>query len=154
MTATAPPAGPAWTWTSTTDYDRPIDPLTLIVGALAAGATSALTDSATDAVKSAYGALKGLITRRLGGTPEAEMLVEQHEAKPEVWRAPIEDALKTASADEDTDLVAAAQRLMELVDPAGANSGKYSVVNQGTVQGQTIGDGNVVTQHFGSPKAE
>jgi hypothetical protein len=126
-----------------------MDPITLIVGALVAGAAAALKDSATDAVKGAYGALKKLVKRKLGDTPGAEITLAGHEQKPEVWKAPLEDALKTAGADNDPELVAVAQGLMELVDPEGAKAGKYQVINQGPVYGQTIGDKNVITQNFG-----
>jgi hypothetical protein len=41
-----------------------VDPVTLIVTAVALGASAGLTDTATSAVKDAYAALKGLLARR------------------------------------------------------------------------------------------
>jgi hypothetical protein len=124
-----------------------MDPLSLILGALVSGAASAVADSATDAVKTAYASLKSLVKTRLGGDAGT---VDKYEEKPEVWRPPLEDALKMSGAAEDAGVVAAAQRLMELVDPDGAAAGKYAVVNRGPVYGQTIGDRNVITQTFGA----
>jgi hypothetical protein len=86
---------------------------------------------------------------RLGDSPEAAAALQGHEEKPDVWHAPLEDALKTAGAQDDPEIIAAASRLMRLIDPTGAEAGKYKVINAGAVYGQTIGDRNVVTQNFG-----
>ena len=48
-----------------------MDPVTLIVTALAAGAASALQDGAAAAVKDAYARLKALVKKRFAGRPEA-----------------------------------------------------------------------------------
>lgn len=48
-----------------------MDPISLIVGALASGAASGLTDSATAAVKDAYAGLRDLVRRRLAGRSAA-----------------------------------------------------------------------------------
>ena len=44
-----------------------MDPITLIVAALAAGAAAGLGDTASQAIKDAYAGLKGLIKRRFAG---------------------------------------------------------------------------------------
>lgn len=48
-----------------------MDPVTLIVTALAAGAASALQDGTSAAVKDAYARLKVLVTRRFAGRAKA-----------------------------------------------------------------------------------
>jgi len=50
--------------------------------------------------------------------------------------------LTEADAAADTDLVAAAQALMELVDTAGARSGKYNVTIKDSKNVQ-VGDRNI-----------
>ena len=44
-----------------------MDPITLIVTALAAGAALGVTDTASQTVKDAYAGLKALVRKRLGG---------------------------------------------------------------------------------------
>ena len=59
-----------------------MDPVTLIVTALAAGAASALQDGTSAAVKDAYARLKALVTRRFAGRAKAELVLAEHEASP------------------------------------------------------------------------
>jgi hypothetical protein len=67
-------------------------------------------------------------------------VLDGHEATPEQWQA----ALTRAGAGGDDEVVAAAQRLMTLVDPAGARVGRY-VVDASNAKGVQVGDNN--TQH-------
>ena len=46
-----------------------MDPITLIVTALAAGVAQGLQETASATVKDAYACLKALVRRRLGGIP-------------------------------------------------------------------------------------
>jgi hypothetical protein len=129
-----------------------VDPLTLIVTALAAGVTTAVQQTSGEAIKDAYQALKGLIRRRLSGNSAGEVALEQHAEKPEVWEAPLKDALSQAGADQDEEIVAAAQKLMTLVDPQKASL--YSTTVHGDVQGWVQGDHNRVDMRFGPTREE
>ena len=104
-----------------------VDPVTLIVAALAAGAAAGLKDTASSAVKDAYNGLKGLAQRRLGGRPGVELVLARHEQDPQVWDKPLAQELTAAGAGDDETLVAAAQALMQLVDAAGSAAGRYEV---------------------------
>jgi len=125
-----------------------MDPVTLIVTALAAGAASALQDGASSAVTDAYARVKALVMRRFANRPKGELVLAEHEAAPQVWEAPLAAELSAAGAGGDADLVAAAQALMGLVDQAGSRSGKY-VVAVGGSQGVQVGDRNTQTNTFG-----
>jgi hypothetical protein len=116
-----------------------MDPITLIVTALAAGAVSGITESASSVVKDACASLKALVRKRLAGRPDAELVLARHEQAPQTWQAPLAAMLGEAGADRDTDLVAAAQALLRLVDAAGAGAGKYAVDVRGA-QGVQVGD--------------
>lgn len=116
-----------------------MDPITLIVTALAAGAALGLKDSASSAVKDAYAGLRALVRKKLAGRPDAEVVLARHEKAPETWQAPLMAELAESGADRDRDLEAAAQALMNLVDEAGARAGKYTVDVRGA-QGVQIGD--------------
>jgi hypothetical protein len=116
-----------------------MDPITLIVAALAAGAAVGLKDTTSSAVRDAYAGLKALVTKRLAGRPDAEMVLSRYEKAPQTWQAPLIAELDEAGADHDSDLAAAAQALMNLVDEAGARAGKYTVDVRGA-QGVQVGD--------------
>jgi hypothetical protein len=127
-----------------------MDPITLIVTALAAGAALGVKDTASSAVKDAYAGLKALVRKRLAGRPDAELVLARYEKAPEPWQAPLMTELGEAGADRDADLVAAAQALMNLMDRAGARAGKYTVSVRGA-QGVQIGDHNRQDNVFHAP---
>jgi hypothetical protein len=66
-----------------------MDPITLIVSALAAGAAVGAQDTVSAMVKDAYAGLKALARKRLGGRPGAELVLARHEQAPETWQAPL-----------------------------------------------------------------
>jgi hypothetical protein len=121
-----------------------MDPITLIVMALSAGAASGLKDAASATVMDAYEALRGLVRKRLAGRRDGELVLARHAEAPEAWDGPLSAELAAAGADRDPDLVAAAQTVMNLVDPEGSRAGKYTVDVRGS-QGVQVGDYN--TQH-------
>ena len=128
-----------------------MEPITLIVAALAAGASAGaldgLKDSAKDAAQAAYAKLRGLVRRKVDGNAVAVMTLEQHEADPKTWEAPLASQLTQAGAGSDAGLVAAAKQLMELIDQAGAKTGKYNVTVKDS-QGVQVGDGNIQVNRF------
>jgi len=128
-----------------------MDPITLIVAALAAGASggaiSALQDDAKGAVIAAYGRLRGLVGKRVAGNPGAELALTEHETDPEHWETPLTAKLAQLGAADDTELVAAARALMELVDGSGARAGKYNVTIS-DAKGVQVGDGNIQVNRF------
>ena len=124
-----------------------MDPVALIVTALAAGAASALQDGTSAAVKDAYARLKALVTRRFAGRAKAELVLAEHQAAPQMWEKPLAAELSAAGSEGDADLVAAAQALMSLVDEAGSRAGKYVVTVRGS-QGVQVGDHNMQTNIF------
>ena len=127
-----------------------MDPISLIVAALAAGAAAGVSDTASTAVKDAYTGLRELVRRRLAGRAAAEVALAEHESAPEIWRAPLAAELDGAGAGTDEAMVAAAQRVMAIVDEAGTRSGKYVVDLRGA-QGVQVGDGNFQVNSFTTP---
>ena len=75
-----------------------MDPVTLIVTALAAGAASALQDGASAAVKDAYAWVRALEARRFAGRPKGKLVLAEHEAAPQTWQAPLAAELSAAAA--------------------------------------------------------
>ena len=127
-----------------------LDPVTLILGALAAGAIKGAGETATTTLKDAYAELKKLVARRLAGRPTAEMALAEHEQDPELWSAPLGKELTQAGATTDPEVVKAAEQLMALVDPAGFSAGKYAVDLRGA-QGVQVGDHNKQINTFRTP---
>jgi hypothetical protein len=128
-----------------------MDPITLIVTALAAGASAGAIDAAKgdakESAKTAYGKLHDLVKRRFTGNASAELALSEYQGDPETWEAPLAKKLAAADAGDDADLVAAAQALMEFVDQAGAKSGKYNVTIKDS-KGVQVGDGNLQINTF------
>jgi hypothetical protein len=70
-----------------------MDPITLIVAALAAGASAgtldALKDDVRGLVKAAYAKLSGLARRCIADQSGAELVLAKHETDPQTWEAPL-----------------------------------------------------------------
>ncbi|HWG60176.1 MAG TPA: hypothetical protein VG253_00555 [Streptosporangiaceae bacterium] len=128
-----------------------MEPVTLILTALAtgasAGALDALKDDVKDTAKATYAKLRDLVGQRFRGNPSAELVLSEHQADPETYAAPLAKKLTEAGAAGDTELVATARALMELLDQAGAKSGKYNVTIKDS-KGVQVGDGNLQVNKF------
>jgi hypothetical protein len=129
-----------------------MDPVTLIVTALAAGAASALQDDAKGAVKAALARLRGLVKRRFKDPANGEYVLDKHAGAPEIWQPALRQELTESGAGSDPDLIAAAQELMKLLDGQGTQAGKYAVTVQSS-QGVQVGDHNTPVSTSGSVTA-
>ena len=127
-----------------------MDPVTLLVTALVAGAATGAGDTAATAVKDAYAKLKALVAARFAGDHSREVVLAQHEKQPEVWRAPLTQAVTDSGAATDPTVLEAAQRLLALLDEAGTRTGKYTVDLRGA-QGVQVGDRSTQTNTFTTP---
>jgi hypothetical protein len=129
-----------------------MDPVTLIVTALAAGAASALQGDAKGSVKAALARLRALAGGRLSARPAGQVVLAQHEQAPDVYAKPLEYELAQSGAAADPELVSAARELMRLLDARGAQAGKYNVAVHGS-SGVQVGDNNTQVNHFGGISA-
>jgi hypothetical protein len=124
-----------------------MDPISLILAALAAGATAAVKDTAGEAVKDAYAGLKALVRRRFGADSKAEAELEALERQPEADPVALRAQLEGAGADHDDEILRVARELLEQLDPDGARAGKYRV-NVSGGKGVVVGDNATVTMNF------
>jgi hypothetical protein len=128
-----------------------MDPVTLIVAALMAGAATGALDEVKDGakagVKAAYAKLRALAKKRVAGNRGAEVALAEIEADPETWKAPLAAKLTQLGAANDGDLVAAATEFMDLIDEAGAKDGKYNVTITNS-QGVQVGDHGYQINNF------
>jgi hypothetical protein len=124
-----------------------MDPISLIIAALAAGAIAGVKDTAGQAVSDAYAGLKALIRRRFAGNREAEVALDQSQRQPEADQPQLAQHLQAAGAAGDEELIRAAQEVLKQADPAGARAGKYDVHITGG-KGIVVGDAANVTMTF------
>src|SRR5258708_7464125 len=92
-----------------------MDPVTLILTALGAGATAGSQAVVGDAIKDAYTGLKTLIQRKFAGKSKAELALAEHETDPQIWEAPLKKALTQEHADKDSEILQAAQTLLDRI---------------------------------------
>jgi hypothetical protein len=124
-----------------------MDPLSLILAALLAGATKAAEGVAQDA----YNGLKALIKRKFDSQNKSDSsaLLDKYEQKPEKTKPLLEDELLEAGVDKDVEIIQLAQKLMEQLNPQEAAEGKFSIqISGGTVQGLVQQNSGTVTQNF------
>jgi hypothetical protein len=130
-----------------------VEPVTLILAALAAGASAGaldeLKDEIKEKVKAACAKLRDLVNRRFreAGTPNAEAILDEYHADPETYKAPLAKKLDAAGAGMDDALVAAAKAVMDLLEQRGVKSSKYTVSVRDS-QGIMVGDGNTQKNSF------
>jgi hypothetical protein len=95
-----------------------------IVAALLGGLAASAGKVASAAVEDAYGALKGLLLRKLGQTGEAAEAIAKLEAKPDsdARKAVVAEELAAAKVADDSELVTAAQRLQAALDQLSAEA--------------------------------
>ncbi|WP_414578856.1 hypothetical protein [Anabaena sp. CCY 9402-a] len=125
-----------------------MDPISLVIAALGAGAIAAAKDTAGVAVKDAYQGLKALIKKKFESEPKAQMVLEEYETDPETYEAPLKKKLAEAGVDKDEEIIKLAQELLKQEKPEESAAGKYNTVFQGEVKGVQIGDRNTQTNTF------
>jgi hypothetical protein len=116
----------------------------LILAALVAGASAGLTNTTSGAIGDAYAALRSLLAGRLAGLRAAVEAIDARRPEPGTWQDRLSDELIRSGAAADEEILAAAQRLLRLVDPEGVTAGKYRV-DLREARGVQVGDHN--TQH-------
>ncbi|MBN3960303.1 hypothetical protein [Nostoc sp. NMS8] len=92
-----------------------MEPISLIIAALGAGAIAATKETAGTAVKDAYQGLKALIKKKLEGDVLGQAMVD---AKPEEIKQAeglLKDKITKAGADQDAAIIQAAQELLNQV---------------------------------------
>jgi hypothetical protein len=124
-----------------------MDPVSIVLAALMAGATAATKDTASQAVKDAYTGLKTLIQKRFADKPKAKMALAEYEKDTDTWEKPLQQSLLETGVDQDEAIVRQAQQVLQQINPQQASQGKYNV-QIGNSKGTVIGDHAQVTQTF------
>ncbi len=107
--------------------------LDILLTALTTGAAMGFKDTATTAVKDAYGALKALVQRKFAGKQKCETILAEYEADPDTYEKPLKKMIAEEQLDRDQEIIAAAKQMLMLSQQAAP--GQFTVNNQGTIQG-------------------
>lgn len=112
-----------------------MDPITVIVTALASGAAAALKPAAEKVVTEAYNGLKALIVSRYKGVE-----IETLERKPEspTRKEVVKEGLEATSAAQDTELLSLAQVLIEAVRAHAPRSAEAAGVSIADLEAQSL----------------
>ena len=125
-----------------------MDPVTLIITALTAGAAAGSQSVVTDAIKDAYAGLKALIKRKFSGKSSAEVVLVEHESDPETWQAPLKKIVIQEHLDQDTEILQAAQALLDQIQAQpGGKHYTQSIVGNYNAQVQGSGSASVNINH-------
>ena len=124
-----------------------MDPISLVLTALAAGALAATKDTTSQAIKDAYTGLKMLISKRFEKKPQAQMTLREYEKDEDTWKKPLQKALIEAGADQDEAIIRQSQQVLKFINPQQTAQGKFNV-QIGEGKGVVIGDHAQVEQHF------
>jgi len=124
-----------------------MDPISLILSALVAGATQTAGGLAQDA----YNGLKSLIKCKFEsqGKSDSITILDKYEQKPEKTKPLLEDELTEVGADKDEEIIKLAQKLLGQLHPQEAAEGKFDIqISGGTVQGLIQQNTGTVNQNF------
>jgi hypothetical protein len=117
-----------------------VDPVSIIVVAIALGAQEGIRATVASAVKDTYAGLKRLISDRYKGVdPTAVETKPSSDAK----RASLEEDLKDAGADSDAELLAAAKAVIEAVRADNPQAGEPIGVDLEKIEAEAIRVQNV-----------
>lgn len=125
-----------------------VEPVSLVLGALIAGAAQGAGEAVVGAVRDAHVGLREALKRRFSGNALAQSAVEEFISDPTCWGPALEAYLRQADVAADQALLDAAAAVMAAVDPVGASGGKYTV-NLVGAQGVQVGDHARQTNYFG-----
>lgn len=104
-----------------------MEPISLIIAALVAGATAAAKDTAEKGIKDAYEGLKVLIKDKFKDDPFGKAMVD---AKPEEIKQTeglLKDKMTKAGVDKNEEIRKLAEEIMKKEEPEGAATGKYNM---------------------------
>ena len=132
-----------------------MEPISLIIAALAAGATAATQGATKEVVTDAYNGLKTLIQRKFADKKDSkgEMALAEHENDPDTWGKPLEKSLTQIDAGGDKNVIAAVNSLINALQNTSEGKtalGKFNIQAdkiQGVVQAENVEN---ITLSFGN----
>lgn len=117
-----------------------VDPVSIVVAAVAIGAQEGIRETVADTVKGAYAGLKRLITDRYKGVDSTAV---ENKPSSEAKRASLEEDLKDAGANSDAELLAAAKAVIEAVRADNPQAGEPIGVDLERIEAEALRIQNV-----------
>jgi len=117
-----------------------VDPLTIVVAAIALGAQEGVRETVAAAVKDTYAGLKRLITDRYKGVDPTAV---ENKPSSDAKRASLQEDLKDAGAEQDADLLAAAKAVIEAVRADNPEAGDAIGVDLERIEAEALRIQNV-----------
>lgn len=124
-----------------------MEPISLILSALVAGAAKTADGVAQDA----YKGLKALIKKRFEnqGKSDSVIILDKYEEKPEKTKPLLEDELTEVGADKDKEIIELAEKLLEQLNSKQAAESLSNIsIYGGTIQGLTQQNTGTINQNF------
>ncbi|MGH3869718.1 MAG: hypothetical protein ACRDQ4_27180 [Pseudonocardiaceae bacterium] len=129
-----------------------MEPVTIVVTALVAGATAGVSTTASTAVQDAYKALCGVVRSRLaagrGGRGADTEVLDVYLQDPVGQQSRLVDALTAAGAGQDGDLLEAAERVVALTRLDNKHLISRYTVDLREARGVIVGDEATQTNMF------
>lgn len=123
-----------------------MDPITVIVTALATGAASGVSGTAKNAITDAYGALKAFVKKRYGNV-QVETL-EKEPSSP-TRQKEIKKELKKGAAGEDLELLRQARAVIDLVQEYAPQAAEVVGVTIAKLKAQSLYVRNIESSGIG-----
>ncbi|AVZ77068.1 hypothetical protein SLUN_37800 [Streptomyces lunaelactis] len=132
-----------------------MEPLSLIVAALVAGAAAGATDATKEAVVAVYRRLLVAVRARLADRPDGLLTLDRFEEEPATWEPSLRAELAAAGADRDEALMALARQMLAGTAQDGPGP-KYRTEFHGQVGSAVVGDSThvEVTVHKPGPATD
>src|ERR1051325_11478324 len=126
-----------------------MEPVSMILAALASGAAAAAQDTASQAIRDRYTGVKSVVQKKLQARQaNAPTVIAEFEKDSETWEKPMQKSLADAGAASDDEVIELARRVLQLVQ-TDQGPGKFNVQVTGNVQGQIVGDRATQKNVFG-----
>ena len=119
-----------------------MDPVTLVVTALVAGASAGLQEATSSAVKEAYLKLKALVGRHFGDRMLAQAALEGNEQSPTKYERPLAEEVTVTHAADDPEVRVLAQELLDALEANGTPTEQYVIQIEKAIGVQIGGRGN------------
>ncbi len=123
-----------------------MDPITVVVTALALGAAAGLKPVAEQAVKDSYAGLKALIQRKYSDVSLATL---EGDPKSKARRAVVEEDLAKADAGQDEELLLKAKELLDAVHSQAPGAAKVIGVDLEEIKGASLKIEDIISEGAG-----
>ncbi|MFI6495391.1 hypothetical protein [Streptomyces sp. NPDC050564] len=117
-----------------------MEPVSLIVAALVAGAAAGATDATKEAVAAAYRRLLVAVRARLADRPDGPLTLDRFAEEPATWEPSLRAELTAAGADRDEALMALARQMLAGTAQDAGPGPKYRTEFHGQVGTAVVGD--------------